>query len=82
MADPARRTPRSPASPLLGGLSEKDWTDILAGLSVGDANDPPCFVAFDECYCLSRRDCKKMAQQLVRHFNPPNAKITGPEKDQ
>jgi len=70
-------TPCSDESPLLGGLSEKDWTDILAGLSVGDANDRPRFIAFDECYCLSRHDCKKMAQQLARYFNPPNVKITG-----
>jgi hypothetical protein len=50
--------------------SEKEWTDILAGLSVGSATDHPRFVAYDECYCLSRRDCAKMAQQLVRHFAP------------
>jgi hypothetical protein len=54
-------------------MTEKDWTDILAGLSLGDVNDHPRFVAYDESYCLSRRDCGKMAQQLVRHFAPREA---------
>ena len=62
-------------------ISEKEWTDILAGLSLGDVNDRPRFVAYDESYCLSRRDCAKMAQQLVRHFAPrtaPNTEVCGP----
>lgn len=57
-------------------LSEKEWTDILSGLSLGDVNDRPRFAAYDESYCLSRRDCAKMAQQLVRHFAPRTAPNT------
>ena len=53
---------------MITSTTEKEWTDILAGLSLGDANDRPRFVAYDECYCLSRRDCAKMARQLVWHF--------------
>lgn len=56
-----------------GMPTEKAWTDLLAGLSIGDVNDRPRFVAYDESYCLSRRDCAKMAQQLVRHFAPLEA---------
>lgn len=53
--------------------TEKEWTDILAGLSLGDVSDRPRFVAYDESYCLSRHDCAKMAQQLARHFAPRQA---------
>ena len=49
-------------------LTEAQWVEILIGLSLGDCNDRPRFVAYDESYGLSRHDCKKMAQQLVRHF--------------
>jgi hypothetical protein len=52
----------------LKNLTEEEWTRLLTGLSLGDVNDRPKFVAYDESYCLSRHDCKKMAQQLVRHF--------------
>ena len=61
-------------------ISEKDWIDILAGLSLGDVNDRPRFVAYDESYCLSRRDCAKMAQQLVRHFAPRTAPNTSDQR--
>jgi len=57
----------------IAAMTEKDWTDILSCLSLGDVNDRPRFVAYDESYCLSRRDCAKMAQQLVRHFAPRQA---------
>jgi hypothetical protein len=54
-------------------IDEKEWTDILSGFSLGDVNDRPRILAFDESYCLSRHDCAKMAHQLVRHI----ASITG-----
>lgn len=48
--------------------STERWVEILLGLSLGDDNDRPKFVAYDECYGLSRRDCVKLAKQLTRTF--------------